>query len=110
MEELRRAVSAAGSMAKLAERINVELPDGEKIGPSAIGNWFARGKVPPEHVLNVCRATEWNVIPHRIAPEIYPNEDDGLPPAVRQRLAAEAVNAQLARTRAAIEQGGQQPS
>jgi DNA-binding transcriptional regulator YdaS (Cro superfamily) len=108
MDELKRAIKLVGSQAQLAERMNQGRPPEEHVGGSAIGNWLIRGKVPPEHVIAVSRAVNWEVVPHRLAPEIYPHEEDGLPPVIRARMAAEAVNAQLARTRQAIEQGGQQ--
>ncbi len=60
-----------------------------------IGNWSAAAKLlgyktawglqkqaeklPPEKVLALCGACSWQVTPHELRPDIYPNPTDGLP-------------------------------
>jgi len=44
----------------------------------AIRKWCRAG-VPPERVIGVCVATHWQVTPHMLRPDIYPNPDDALP-------------------------------
>lgn len=46
--------------------------------PQTISLWFKKG-VPPKQVLSFCEATNWNVSPHQVRPDIYPNPNDGLP-------------------------------
>jgi hypothetical protein len=36
-------------------------------------------KIPPEHVISVCRETGWFFTPHQVRPDIYPHPDDGMP-------------------------------
>lgn len=40
--------------------------------------WFKNG-VPAPKVLSLCECLDWQVTPHEIAPDIYPNQFDGLP-------------------------------
>ena len=44
--------------------------------------------VPPDRVLTVAAAFDWQVTPHELRPDLYPNPDDGLPPELRGRVAA----------------------
>jgi DNA-binding transcriptional regulator YdaS (Cro superfamily) len=46
--------------------------------------------LPADRVLSVSRATAWQVTPHQLRPDIYPNPTDGLPPdvAAQQKAAA----------------------
>ncbi|MDO9227148.1 MAG: YdaS family helix-turn-helix protein [Pseudomonadota bacterium] len=45
----------------------------------AAGNW---DRIPAARVLSVSRATGWQVTPHALRPDIYPNPTDALPPEV----------------------------
>ncbi|WP_333710344.1 transcriptional regulator [Malikia spinosa] len=42
----------------------------------AVSQW---DKVPVDKVLRVCDLTSWQVTPHELRPDIYPNPSDGLP-------------------------------
>ena len=46
-----------------------------------IVNWFARGQVPAEQVLRVVRATNGEITPHDLRPDIYPDEH-WMPPGI----------------------------
>ena len=35
--------------------------------------------VPPKQVIPLCQLMKWEVTPHEIRPDIYPNPTDGLP-------------------------------
>lgn len=45
----------------------------------AVSQWDV---VPVDRVLDVCRAVAWQVTPHQLRPDIYPNPTDGIPPNV----------------------------
>lgn len=49
------------------------------VRPQAVSLWFKNG-VPPYKVIPFCEALAWDVTPHQIDPELYPNPTDGLPP------------------------------
>lgn len=45
-----------------------------------IHQWLSgHRKVSAEKVLAVCEAAGWQVSPHQLRPDIYPNPTDGLP-------------------------------
>lgn len=68
-DALRTASRIVGSMQALAEKL--------KITKGAVGQW---DKVPSERVIDVAKATDWQVTPHQLRPDIYPNPSDALPP------------------------------
>lgn len=45
----------------------------------SVANWIARNRVPSERVIQLCELSQWNVTPHELRPDIYPNKEDGLP-------------------------------
>lgn len=49
--------------------------------------------VPPERVIEVCAATSWEVTPHEVRPDIYPNPWDGLPIGIASAQSQEADHA-----------------
>ncbi len=51
------------------------------VRPWAISKW--RKKMPPDRVLWLCEQTGWRKTPHQLCPKFYPNELDGLPPALQ---------------------------
>lgn len=54
----------------------------------AIQFWVdAETVVPAEHVLPIAAATGWQVTPHELRPDLYPNPTDGLPPEMREEAA-----------------------
>ena len=54
-----------------------------KLSEEGVRLWRARGKVPADHVLWLAEETRWEYTPHRIAPDLYPHEHDGLPQHLR---------------------------
>jgi len=36
-------------------------------------------QVSPVNVISVCAATGWQITPHELRPDVYPNPTDGLP-------------------------------
>lgn len=39
-------------------------------------------RIPPDHVLPICRESNWALTPHMLRSDLYPNEGDALPPGV----------------------------
>ena len=48
------------------------------VSREAVRKWERDG-VPAERVLQIAEATEWNVTPHMLRSDIYPNPTDALP-------------------------------
>lgn len=67
---LSEVIDIAGSPSALARRLGVSA--------QRISNWRSRG-IPGDHVLVVCAAVDWQVRPHDLRPDMYPNPTDGLP-------------------------------
>ncbi|EAQ6132268.1 helix-turn-helix domain-containing protein [Salmonella enterica] len=44
-----------------------------------VSRWVNGHKVPASRVLQLCEIMGWEVTPHEIRPDIYPNPTDGLP-------------------------------
>lgn len=83
-EHLQRAIDLAGNPSKLAEKVE------GKTTASHVFNWLNRdrGGVSPSSVIAVCRAVDFQVTPHQLRPDIYPNEADGMPTKSRKQKAA----------------------
>ncbi|HHR6030402.1 TPA: transcriptional regulator [Providencia alcalifaciens] len=47
--------------------------------PQSVFNWIKNNKVPAERVIQLCHLGDWQVSPHQLRPDLYPNEHDGLP-------------------------------
>ncbi|HDR2471501.1 TPA: helix-turn-helix domain-containing protein [Enterobacter soli] len=43
-----------------------------------VNGWF-KNKIPGELVLKVSKVVDWQVTPHELRPDLYPNPTDGLP-------------------------------
>jgi len=87
-EILKKAVDLAGGQVHLARGIQANIP-GTKIGQVHIWGWLNAVKMevpPPEAVLAIAATVDWQVTPHELRPDIYPNPSDGLP--VEQQKAA----------------------
>ena len=67
------AIEYIGSQSSLAAKIGVKQ--------AHVWNWLNRQgrKAPAGKVLAISEATEWQVTPHQLRPDIYPNPPDGLP-------------------------------
>lgn len=68
---LEQAILILGGQSELAERLEV--------GQSAVAHWLQAGRVPADRVIAVSRATEYQVTPNELRPDIYPNFTDGMP-------------------------------
>ncbi|HAP0139826.1 TPA: helix-turn-helix domain-containing protein [Escherichia coli] len=44
-----------------------------------VSRWANGHQVPASRVLQLCEIMEWEISPHELRPDIYPNPTDGLP-------------------------------
>lgn len=83
-DALLRAIELAGSQVALAAGIRERLP-GSKVSQAHISRWLYRvkGPVPPsDYVLAIASAVDFQVTPHELRSDLYPNASDGLPDRV----------------------------
>lgn len=73
MSSIDILISHLGGVSQTAAVVGVAQP--------VVSHWRRRG-LPADRVLSVSRATGWQVTPHQLRPDIYPNPTDGLPPEV----------------------------
>ncbi|WP_417522267.1 transcriptional regulator [Marinobacter sp.] len=71
MNTLNKEIQLAGGPQALAKELGVTI--------QRLINWRSRGRVPADMVLAYCRARSWQITPHELRPDIYPNPTDGLP-------------------------------
>lgn len=80
-ETLVKAVKKLGGQVALAEAICSRIP-GSRVGQGHVWKWLnnCKAPVPPaEYVLAISAATEWELRPHDLRPDLYPNPTDALP-------------------------------
>lgn len=87
LEALREAITIAGGQAALAKRldgIGGRLDPPMRCKPQNVWAWLNRdGRVPAEWARLIAEAIEFQILPSRLRPDLYPHPDDGLPPEVR---------------------------
>jgi DNA-binding transcriptional regulator YdaS (Cro superfamily) len=71
---LEKSIEVAGGLSSLAALLGTTV--------QVVSNWRSRGVVPVERVIDVARCTGFQVTPHDLRPDIYPNATDGVPPQV----------------------------
>lgn len=74
---LLKAIEICGGQTALAEKIGK--------GQTLISSWVKRRecRVGADYVIQVAEATDWQVTPHQLRPDLYPHYDDGLPTEYR---------------------------
>jgi len=72
MNELiqKKIIAVCGSQSELARRVGKNS--------QTVSAWFRNG-VASNEVINASRALDWQVTPHELRPDLYPNPTDGLP-------------------------------
>ncbi len=50
----------------------------------AVQKYVANGEMVADRVLATCEATNWQVTPHELRPDLYPHPHDGLPSHLRE--------------------------
>lgn len=68
--DIYNTILAAGGPAVVSRRLGIRM--------QRLGHWRYRG-IPDAQVINWCRAVEWRVTPHQVAPHLYPHPLDGMP-------------------------------
>jgi DNA-binding transcriptional regulator YdaS (Cro superfamily) len=71
MTTLARDIKKSGGASALAQKLGVSL--------QRLNNWRSRGRIPADMVIRYSCARDWEVTPHQLRPDIYPNPTDGLP-------------------------------
>ncbi|MEH4265727.1 transcriptional regulator [Klebsiella aerogenes] len=66
----QKILSVCGSQSELARRLGKNS--------QTVSAWFRNGVASTE-VINASRALNWEVTPHELRPDLYPNSTDGLP-------------------------------
>ncbi len=74
-----KAIELAGGAARVMEQLGLKTP-------WAVNKW--KQSMPSERVLWLAEATGWQVTPHELRDDLYPNPDDALPPEIRDARAA----------------------
>lgn len=78
---LQKAVQLAGGQVALANKIRGVLPT-SKVTQAFVWKWLnspSDNTPPSEWVIPICLVLDWQVTPHELRPDIYPNPTDGLP-------------------------------
>ena len=89
-QALQKAVDVAGGQAGLAREIRRVRPD-TKIGQPHVWGWLnsVESEVPPSDITRaLSEAIGWEVTPHELRPDIYPNPTDALPPGIAAQVAS----------------------
>ncbi|MGG5932540.1 hypothetical protein ACQSDP_23175 [Salmonella enterica] len=73
-DEIRSKIMKRFTQADLGRIFNVSQPAARK--------WL-NNTLPPLRVVPLCKEMGWEVIPHELRPDIYPNPTDGLPPEIQ---------------------------
>lgn len=85
-EILKKAVLFAGGQVALARKISLSMPH-TKIKQQHVWKWLnspSEFTPPSEWVIQICKSVDWNITPHDLRPDIYPNPSDGLPAEKRE--------------------------
>lgn len=84
------AIEIVGGQVALASAIRKFAPN-SRVMQGHVWKWIngLKGKTPPpEYVLAISAATGWQITPHTLRPDIYPNPTDGLPACHQDKEAA----------------------
>lgn len=78
---LQKAVQIAGGQVALANQIRCILPQ-SKVTQAFVWKWLnspSDNTPPSEWVIPICQSVYWEITPHELRPDIYPNPTDGMP-------------------------------
>lgn len=81
-KEIQQVVILAGGQAALARKLSALVIDA-KVTQSHVWNWINRDKkIPADYIIPICKVIGWQKTPYELAPNLYPNPGDGLPPGI----------------------------
>lgn len=75
---LRKAIAIVGTQTALARVLGVRQ--------GHIWAWLNRNNLPSEKVVTIAHATHWEVTPHQLRPDVYPNPWDALPMTMARQM------------------------
>ena len=53
------------------------------VSQAMVSKWFLGTRVAGDSVMKVAIASDWQVTPHELRPDLYPHPEDGLPAHLR---------------------------
>ncbi|AWK14167.1 YdaS family helix-turn-helix protein [Candidatus Fukatsuia symbiotica] len=68
--QIKKRIAGIASQTEIASCLGYE--------PQTISLWLKNG-VPPKKIICLCKVLAWQVTPHELNPNVYPNPTDGLP-------------------------------
>ena len=75
------------SLIKAVDLIGGQVATARAVGvkQAHVWGWLNKTKdgAPPERVISISAATNWQVTPHELRPDLYPHPQDGLPDHMR---------------------------
>ncbi|MBK8399994.1 MAG: helix-turn-helix domain-containing protein [Propionivibrio sp.] len=80
-EILRKAVDLANGQTELARGIRAHMP-GSRTSQVTVWYWLNEAKIevpPADVVIPICAFLDWQITPHELRADIYPNPLDGMP-------------------------------
>jgi len=81
MNIISKSIGLSGGVTRLSKSVGVSAP--------TVSQWASGARpVPPGKAVSIARATNWQVTPHDLRPDIYPNPTDALPPELTKGEAA----------------------
>ena len=75
IEPLKKAIEFCAGISAMSIKVNEKS--------NVISMWLQRKKIPSEKVILVSQATNYQVTPHELRPDLYPHPQDGLPEHLR---------------------------
>jgi len=77
-DQIQQAIALAGGLTALGERIGQT--------PQRVFNWRERQNVPAELIPAICKAVDYQLLPHEFRPDLWPGKLDGIPPDARAAI------------------------
>lgn len=73
-DSILKAISLAGSPAKLAHLVSIQMGLAKPLTPMAVRQWISRG-VPAEYCIHIEASLCRRVLRHELRPDLYPPDD-----------------------------------
>lgn len=68
----------------LKDKSQVSFAVAVGVTQAMVSKWFLGTPVSGDSTLKVCAASDWQVTPNELRPDLYPHPQDGLPEHLRQ--------------------------